>query len=48
MKCHPDTNGKEFTIETNDKGDVTSVKDNTGKDVFDDFKWVYDLFEMMS
>ena len=43
-----DANGNEFAIETNDKGDVTSVKDNTGKDVFDDFKWVYDLFEMMS
>lgn len=43
-----DANGNEFTIETNNKGDVTSVKDNTGKDVFDDFKWVYDLFEMMS
>ena len=43
-----DANGNLFTIETNDKGDVTSVKDNTGKDVSDDFKWVYDLFEMMS
>ena len=43
-----DANGNMFTIETNDKGDVTSVKDNTGKDVSDDFKWVYDLFEMMS
>ena len=43
-----DANGNEFTIETNNKGDVTSVKDNTGKDVSDDFKWVYDLFEMMS
>lgn len=43
-----DANGNEFTIETNNKGDVTSVKDNTGKDVTDDFKWVYDLFEMMS
>ena len=47
-KTLTDANGNEFTIETNDKGDVTSVKDNTGKDVFDDFKWVYDLFEMMS
>lgn len=43
-----DAKGNEFTIETNNKGDVTSVKDNTGKDVTDDFKWVYDLFEMMS
>lgn len=43
-----DANGNEFTIETNNKGDVTSVKDNTGKDVSDDFKWVYDLVEMMS
>ena len=47
-KTLTDVNGNEFTIETNDKGDVTSVKDNTGKDVSDDFKWVYDLFEMMS
>lgn len=47
-KTLADANGNEFTIETNNKGDVTSVKDNTGKDVFDDFKWVYDLFEMMS
>lgn len=43
-----DAKGNEFTIETNNKGDVTSVKDNTGKDVSDDLKWVYDLFEMMS
>lgn len=43
-----DAKGNVFTIETNNKGDVTSVKDNTGKDVSDDFKWVYDLFEMMS
>ena len=42
-----DANGNVFTIETNDKGDVTSVKDNTGKDVSDDFKWVYDLFNNM-
>lgn len=42
-----DAKGNVFTIETNNKGDVTSVKDNTGKDVSDDFKWVYDLFEMM-
>ena len=42
-----DANGNMFTIETNDKGDVTSVKDNTGKDVTDDFKWVYDLFNNM-
>lgn len=47
-KTLTDVNGNEFTIETNNKGDVTSVKDNTGKDVSDDFKWVYDLFEMMS
>ena len=47
-KTLTDVNGNEFTIETNNKGDVTSVKDNTGKDVTDDFKWVYDLFEMMS
>ncbi len=47
-KTLADANGNEFTIETNNKGDVTSVKDNTGKDVSDDFKWVYDLFEMMS
>ncbi|HAH89184.1 MAG TPA: hypothetical protein DCL93_03675 [Faecalibacterium sp.] len=43
-----DAKGNVFTIETNNKGDVTSVKDNTGKDVSNDFKWVYDLFEMMS
>lgn len=47
-KTLTDAKGNEFTIETNNKGDVTSVKDNTGKDVTDDFKWVYDLFEMMS
>lgn len=47
-KTLTDANGNAFAIETNDKGDVTSVKDNTGKDVSDDFKWVYDLFEMMS
>lgn len=41
-----DANGNVFTIETNDKGDVTSVKDNTGKDVSDDFKWAYDLYMM--
>lgn len=41
-----DANGNVFTIETNDEGDVTSVKDNTGKEVTDDFKWVYDLFNM--
>ena len=41
-----DANGNMFTIETNDKGDVTSVKDNTGKDVSDDFKWAYDLYMM--
>ena len=39
-----DAKGNVFNIETNDEGDVTSVKDNTGKDVFDDFKWVYDLY----
>lgn len=42
-----DANGNVFTIETNDEGDVTSVKDNTGKEVTDDFKWVYDLFNNM-
>lgn len=41
-----DAKGNVFTIETNDKGDVTSVKDNTGKDVSDDFKWAYDLYMM--
>lgn len=41
-----DAKGNVFNIETNDEGDVTSVKDNTGKDVFDDFKWVYDLYMM--
>lgn len=41
-----DADGNVFTIETNDKGDVTSVKDNTGKDVSDDFKWAYDLYMM--
>ena len=41
-----DANGNVFTIETNDEGDITSVKDNTGKEVTDDFKWVYDLFNM--
>lgn len=43
-----DAKGNVFTIETNNKGDVTSVKDNTGKDVSDDFKWLTDFFEMMS
>ena len=41
-----DANGNMFTIETNDKGDITSVKDNTGKKVTDDFKWVYDIYMM--
>ena len=41
-----DAKGNVFSIETNDEGDVTSVKDNTGKDVSDDFKWVYDLYMM--
>ena len=41
-----DATGNVFTIETNNEGDVTSVKDNTGKEVTDDFKWVYDLFNM--
>ena len=41
-----DANGNVFTIETNDKGDVTSVKDNTGKDVSNDFKWVYDFYKL--
>lgn len=45
-----DANGNVFTIElqTNGEGDVTSVKvfDQTGKDVSDDFKWVYDLCKM--
>lgn len=41
-----DANGNVFTIETNDEGDITSVKDNTGKDVSDDFKWAYDLYMM--
>lgn len=41
-----DADGNVFTIETNDKGDITSVKDNTGKDVSDDFKWAYDLYMM--
>ena len=39
-----DANGNMFIIETNDEGDVTGVKDNTGKVVSDDFKWVYDFF----
>ena len=43
-----DANGNLFTIETNDKGDVTSVKDNTGKDVSDDLKWAYDFYKMVS
>ena len=43
-KTLTDANGNMFTIETNDKGDVTSVKDNTGKDVSDDFKWAYDFY----
>ena len=43
-----DAKGNVFTIETNNKGDVTSVKDNTGKDVSNDFKWLSDFFEMMS
>ena len=41
-----DANGNMFTIETNNEGDITSVKDNTGKDVSDDFKWAYDLYMM--
>lgn len=41
-----DAKGNVFTIETNDEGDITSVKDNTGKDVSDDFKWAYDLYMM--
>lgn len=41
-----DAKGNVFNIETNDKDDVTGVKDNTGKDVSDDFKWVYDLYMM--
>lgn len=41
-----DANGNMFTIETNDEGDITSVKDNTGKEVSDDFKWAYDLYMM--
>lgn len=41
-----DANGNMFTIETNDEGDITGVKDNTGKDVSDDFKWAYDLYMM--
>ena len=41
-----DAKGNVFTIETNNEGDVTIVKDNTGKEVTDDFKWVYDLFNM--
>ena len=45
-KTLTDVNGNEFTIETNNKGDVTSVKDNTGKDVTDDFTWVHDLYKM--
>lgn len=47
-KTLTDVNGNEFTIETNNKGDVTSVKDNTGKDVTDDFKWVNDFYKAMS
>lgn len=45
-KTLTDANDNVFTIETNDKGDITSVKDNTGKDVTDDFKWVYDIYMM--
>lgn len=45
-KTLTDANGNVFTIETNDKGDITSVKDNTGNVVSDDFKWVYDLYMM--
>ena len=47
-KTLTDVNGNMFTIETNDKGDVTSVKDNTGKDVSDDLKWAYDFYKAMS
>ena len=39
-----DANGNMFIIETNDEEDITGVKDNTGKVVSDDFKWVYDFF----
>lgn len=46
-KTLTDANGNVFTIETNDKGDITSVKDNTGNVVSDDFKWVYDFFNNM-
>ena len=45
-KTITDAKGNAFTIETNDEGDVTSVKNNTGEDVSDDFKWVYDLYMM--
>ena len=43
-----DANGNVFTIETNDKGDVTSVKvfDKNNKDVSNDFKWVYDFYKL--
>ena len=47
-KTLTDVNGNVFTLEPqkNNAGDVTSVKvlDKTGKDVFDDFKWAYDLY----
>ena len=47
-KTLTDVNDNVFTIETNDKGDVTGVKDNTGKDVSDDLKWAYDFYKMVS
>ena len=49
-KTLTDASGNVFTLEPqkNSDGDVTSVKvlDKTGKDVFDDFKWAYDLYMM--
>ena len=49
-KTLTDASGNVFTLEPqkNSDGDVTSVKvlDKTGKDVSDDFKWVYDLYMM--
>ena len=42
-----DAKGNVFTLKEDGTTGI-KVLDQTGKDVSDDFKWVYDLFEMMS
>ena len=50
LRTLTDANDNVFSIvlQTNGDGDVTSVKvfDKTGKDVSNNFKWVYDLYMM--